>query len=95
MLDWWEEDVQPIEILCPALVGSEAQMAPFWPVGRCTFLTEQNLCELHVLDLKPIEGRLVSCHALYDDCGIHEAVMCTWKTKAAHRLIAQWEESVA
>jgi hypothetical protein len=28
---------------------------------QCMFLTENNLCELHTLNLKPTEGRLANC----------------------------------
>lgn len=41
----------------PAIVGYEGKEAPVRPVGRCTFLTEDNKCELHDLGLKPLEGR--------------------------------------
>ncbi len=30
---------------------------------RCTFLTEEGLCELHEKGLKPIEGKLANCTA--------------------------------
>ena len=69
MLDYYEGElenkiIQYTEILSPALKGYEGDNAPFWPVGRCTFYTDDGLCEIH--DIKPTEGCVVNHDKSYD-----------------------------
>lgn len=64
MLDYWV-GTPTTDILAPAIVGREGKPAPFWPRGRCTFLTVDGKCELHALKLKPLEGR-VAHHSMKD-----------------------------
>jgi hypothetical protein len=60
MFDYWSGDPD-IYMLAPALVGYEGKNAPWWPNGKCTFLDQNDRCELHDLNLKPLEGRVACC----------------------------------
>lgn len=75
MQDWIDPDIsvgndEMIFVLGPACVGHEGDMAPatpddfftawFWEKGRCTFLTAQDLCEIHDSGFKPVECREAS-----------------------------------
>lgn len=89
MLDYWC-DTPDINLLCPAIVGYENKNAPFWPNGRCTFLNEKGLCELHDLGLKPTEGK-VAIHGKKDE-DTHYEVAKTWKNEKGKILIKLWRE---
>lgn len=87
MTDWYSgESTNHEEILLetPAIVGYEQSMAPNYPIGRCTFLTENNKCELHDKGLKPIEGRMASCDdSIHHSSAMkklhHETIINLWK----------------
>lgn len=95
MLDYWSggfpspEDEFPdsVDILGPAIVGCEGRGAPFWPGGRCTFLSQQGLCSLHDRGLKPAEGRKAG-HVTPD--GLHKAVARTWDSDLGRAAVARW-----
>lgn len=93
MFDWWgtsleEED---IAIISPAIVGREGQQAPFFPYGRCTFLTDEGLCELHDSGAKPAEGRLALCTQSVDDgASLHEEVALAWDSDEGRDVIRLW-----
>ena len=95
-LDFWaggfgDDYLDDVNILAPAAVGSEKAYRPFWPTGRCTFLTDEGLCELHDLGLKPTEGRKASCAESHDKAMVlHEAVARTWDDEAAQHLVGEW-----
>lgn len=66
------------------------------PYGRCTFLTEDNKCELHEAGLKPLEGRRAWCkerrkpaYARHQRCGQ------SWDSWRARRVIARWKRLLA
>jgi hypothetical protein len=92
MVDWWDRDgeLPYIEIICPAIVGSEQQMAPKWPVGRCALHTPDELCPLHKPGLKPREGRLV----MHDYCppGLHKDMVKTWNTWMGRKIVELWKK---
>ncbi len=90
MRDYWA-DTPNIDIIAPALVGYENQEAPFFPTGRCTFLTAKGRCELHQRGLKPREGREAWCkkHGGTPD-GLHEEVARTWENEAAQNIVLEW-----
>lgn len=92
MIDWWFDRVasKTVFILTPAIAGRESSEAPAQPSGRCTFLDEQNLCQLHALNLKPTEGQLALCQNRTPE-GLHEQIGTTWDTVEARELIEQWE----
>jgi hypothetical protein len=95
MLDDWPGD--PV-ILKPAMKGSEGERAP-WEVRTlrgCTFWKEGK-CELHVLGLKPTQGRLAH-HTLTDsqEGEIAEMVRQSWKDdnfEKGETIINQWKET--
>ncbi len=90
MRDYWSKPDAEIDILAPAIVGYEGQSAPWWPMGRCTFLTDDGLCSLHDLGLKPIEGRLA--HHDGGSKAVHRAVAMRWDTRKGRRLVDEWEQ---
>lgn len=90
MLDWWSDSPQDIYILSPAIIEWEGRSAPFWPTGRCTFLTKDNKCELHELGLKPTEGKLAICDK--DPDYLHRDVAMTWNNRKGRNLIKTWRE---
>ncbi len=90
MLDYWAGDENTHrDILCPAIVGYERRGAPYWPRGRCTFLTSDNLCELHDLGLKPHEGRLASCDSTLTPPDLHADTALLWPV-GSHPVIDRW-----
>lgn len=100
-LDAW------IEMLMPAVKGYEAQSSePIdfsnWVGGKCTLLTEDNLCAVH--HIKPI-GRIADCQdgksngltkQMYNDAySKHKRAWCaTWQTDEARELIQFWKQEV-
>lgn len=96
MDDYWaggggvDED-EDVHLLAPAIVGREGLSAPFWPNGRCTFLTNDGLCELHDLGLKPSEGKIASCVTEVSD-GLHKAVAFEWNNPESQKLVQIWRD---
>lgn len=78
-----------ISILAPAAAGKEKEYHPFWPEGRCTFLTKDGLCELHDQGLKPSEGRK-AIHSDEDPVHLHAMVATMWDEEAAEHLVEEW-----
>jgi hypothetical protein len=92
MLDYWaNSETDDTYILAPAIVGYERNRTPFWPRGRCTFLTKKGLCELHDAGLKPTEGRLAMCGRGKTPPNLHETVAKEWETPEAIALVASWD----
>lgn len=91
MLDYWSSN-KNIKIVAPAIVGYEGDDAPFWPRGRCTFLTTDNLCELHDLSLKPFEGRVSICNLKQPD--LHEDVAKMWDDRKGRSVILKWRKAI-
>ena len=91
MNDWWVgdgPDGEDIQLLCPASSGYEGDYAPSWPADvKCTFLTEDNLCEIHNSGAKPMEGRL-SLHGEVEN--LHETVATLWNNPEAQDLVRKW-----
>lgn len=81
MLDWWV-GVPRIDIPAPAIQGYEGKSAPERPRGRCTFLTADDLCELHDKGLKPAEGRKACCKS-DTPVDTHHEVAMTWASHQA------------
>ena len=81
-----------IIFLLPAYKGAECKNAGL-PVGErsCTFQTEEGLCELHDLGLKPTEGKL----ALHDRANPRNTryhLVETWLSHDAKELIHSWSK---
>lgn len=92
MLDWWENaSADEIRIVAPAIVGYEGKKAPYWPMGRCAFLNEKSLCDLHDLGLKPLEGRAASCKDQAED-GCHEHCAKSFDTKEGRKVVRNFQE---
>jgi len=92
MLDWWFDNEQDktVHVLTPAITGRESGQAPAIPSGRCTFLNEKGLCQLHDLSLKPAEGKLALCKER-TPAGLHEQIAQTWNGTDSKAVIDAWE----
>lgn len=80
MEDYWVADGGDVAMLAPAIVGYEGREAPYWPNGRCTFLTTGGRCELHSPGLKPLEGRHASCASRASDI-VRKEIVRLWYHK--------------
>ena len=78
-----------IQIISPALVGHESGHSPFMPFGRCTFLTADNKCEIHVY--KPTEGRKAICNH-ESPIILHAYVARTWDTPDGNAVVEQFRK---
>ena len=88
MFDYWVGDGYDggdINLISPAIVGCEGGDAPFVPLGRCTFLAEDDLCGLHDV-CKPYEGRL-SYHDGKTERNLHEEVAQMWNNPGSQALV--------
>lgn len=90
MLDYWVGDDVDIEIVAPAKAGYEGCLVPYNPRGHCTFLTEDEMCQIHDNGHKPIECRLSDHEKDIGD--LHEHVSKLWDTDEGRAIVAQWRE---
>lgn len=59
--------------------------------GRCTFLNDKGLCEIHDLDMKPIEGRVEHHEIGYDEAiAIRRKIFETWNTPYGKEIVDRW-----
>jgi hypothetical protein len=86
MEDYWEDE-SDINIICPAIVGYGGHAAPSWPVGRCVFLSDNDLCILHN-NGKPLEGR-EAIHN-YVNRELHGDIAKMWDTPQGRKVVRQW-----
>lgn len=98
MLDWWnaqEDGGHEINLLCPAIKTYEGHKAPDDPTGRCTFFTEDRLCEIHGPN-KPSGCTLVR-HG--NDCDARRTIQAMiarqWDTDRGRVLVNRWQEHYA
>ena len=85
MKDWWVAEPD-ILILSPAIVGYENETAPESPRGRCTFLTPDNMCEIH--DLKPLEGKAaIHSNDSRREHDNHELAAMTWNNEKSQNFV--------
>src|SRR5258708_11825342 len=88
--DFWATNGPEILVLSGALSGLEGDIRPIWPraEGRfCTFFVN-NLCQLHPLGLKPIEGRS-AFHSGPRIGPSHREIAKAWNNSAAQALARQ------
>lgn len=113
MLDYWvgkpsymdEDRSNPFEedimYLVPAIKGKEGQKAPFARHGTCTLLMN-NMCSIHDLNLKPVQGRMACCkiERVYEEDGQKRdlderiPILHTWNTQRGYDLIERWKKEV-
>lgn len=84
------------DMIKPALKGSEGEEAP-WEVSSekgCTFW-KKGKCELHDLNLKPTQGKLVH-HSFNREQyeGVEEIIRDSWETPEAGNVIEMWKETI-
>lgn len=93
MLDYWE-GYDRIYLICPAEKGREGMRARPFPLGGCVFQLENGFCELHVMGLKPKEGR-EAFHDLPEGAGykLHRDIAEAWDTPVGRILVRRWEET--
>lgn len=93
MLDFWndcEEGNRDIYLLVPALCGYEKKSAPHWPIGRCNFLNDKNMCDIH--KVKPVLGKITN-HENFDN-GMHNIIAQSWDCKKGMDLIERWKKLI-
>jgi hypothetical protein len=90
MADYWDIPSSKKFIIAPALEGWEGMVAPFNPLGRCAFLTADNLCELHGAGLKPIEGRIASCRPQISGYELHKEIAKKWDSNFGRMVVKKW-----
>lgn len=99
-LDWWvggfDGGSDNLYMPQPAMVEREKGYAPdsFWPRGRCTFLNDEDQCEIH--SLKPVEG-IVASHdnrKEMDELRLHELTARSWDTELGREVLADWKKQV-
>ena len=93
---------EDVSYLLPAIVGLEAQQAPFTRSGKCNLLVD-NKCSLHDKGLKPTQGQYACCtrnRVFLDSEGneqdIDERILIlhTWNTQRGKDLIERWKKEV-
>lgn len=101
MIDWWDkagrQNDPEFYFLSCAIVGYERKLAPElptnleevknWRKGRCVFLNDNNLCTLHLLKLKPIQGAAACCKHNYSGASIHSFIAHLWDNHKAQELV--------
>lgn len=94
----YKGEFRRVEFLRPAAKGEEGQRAPYLPIGECTFLMKDGLCELHAAGLKPIEGRFAihnggtgnaAFEQWLDKIPLRKSIATAWD-KYYGRALAQW-----
>ena len=68
---------------------SGGKSAPWWPVGKCSLLTEDNLCSLHAAGLKPEQGQEACCKV--ETVKDNKYYVDLWNTAYGKSVIAKWE----
>ena len=94
MLDYWVNiGRSDTFVLCPANKNRTGGVADFVPTKhRCVFQDENTLkCELHNSDMKPLEGRVVSCQEGPNN--MHERIKELWDTDDAKKLVDNWRRN--
>jgi len=90
-LDWWL-GASIIYVIGPAAKGQEENKVVSWPAGECTFLTSEGLCELHNLELKPIEARKADHRK--QDPSLHQKVAMLWDSLEGRQVVEQWDREI-
>lgn len=90
MLDYWVRDEGDILIVSPAMVGCEAGVASYDPIGACNFYSEERGCELHSI-CKPAGGRIwKACGLPYDHEAVSRAIAEQWDTDEGRAVVKRW-----
>ncbi|QLE46489.1 hypothetical protein FD723_40470 (plasmid) [Nostoc sp. C052] len=105
MIEWWDKDGDnnhpEFYFMSCAISGYEGILAPelpedpqlldSWTKGKCTFLNQDNLCELHDLNLKPLEGHVACCHKSdAEGLILHHAIAQQWNTPQHQEFVRQY-----
>lgn len=96
MLDWWARDGFTVPVLCGALKGSEAKIAPRYPASEagCTFWVN-GLCQLHDKGLKPLLGRYSDHTRTHEQVEeVSAAIAAAWNTDEGIAVVERWREIV-
>ena len=104
MADWWEESLDDggiTWVITPAVKSLEGKQSPRHIKDKtptCTFQTDEGLCELHELGLKPLEGRVSSCQHDYSDADVRASygsvrggvIRDSWRTEDGRNIANLW-----
>lgn len=93
MLNWYYRRQGNVYWLMPAVTGSGGEVAPYWPKGRCMFLTDGNLCDIHYTAYKPIVCRQsFLCDEDKNARVLRKRdLVRLWDTDKGRAVIKQWE----
>lgn len=101
MCDWWNDDPDDIEVLCPANPGHEGRMAAQWDRHRgCVMQTNDNGCALHFartlegVRVKPWEGRIATCGKQPFQGSPRAALSVLWNTEWGRFVVEYWRACV-
>lgn len=75
-------------MLVPAVEGMEGKMVNLNIRGKCTFLTEDNLCGIH--SIKPTEGAVVCCKSMLSTPEYRQEICKTWLNNNGKNTIAKY-----
>jgi len=78
-----------IDIISPAIVGYCGLSAPSRPTGRCTFLNNEDRCEIY--KFRPVEARVASHD---QEISIHANVAMEWDTYTGRRVAGKWRSEI-
>jgi len=90
-LNWGKGEYGKILALRPAMVGHEHDLAPMEIAkAPCVFL-RNNRCNLHILDLKPYEGRSCRHDTMKEqEEGMMATLKAAWNTEAGQGIARDW-----
>ena len=84
-----------VEFLCGGTEKDiEDYRAPFIPTGTCKFLTEDNLCELHSVGLKPEQGRESCCNDEVSEAKDNLYYVHLWATPKGKEVLQLFKDTV-
>lgn len=83
-----------VEFLAGGTPNDKNYRAPFWPTGRCNLLTEDDLCSLHDLGLKPEQGRKACCKNPRSDEDGNLTYVKLWATEKGKQVIEKFKKEV-
>lgn len=86
-------DLNPLDKLDYPHKNYYVNRAPWWPSGKCVMLTEDNLCSLHALGLKPEQGRQACCKP-ETTCHTNEHYKELWDTDYGRSVVEKWKQLV-
>jgi hypothetical protein len=83
-----------VEFLSGGTSYDKNYRANFTPSGRCNLLTEDNLCTLHELGLKPEQGRKACCNDDINEAEKNLYYVNLWATDKGREVLDKFKKIV-